>query len=295
MRITICKLAMASKVAQTQYPELKEFVLSNVHKTGTNLGRGAFGVVEELAVGRTLCAGKKLHAVLLDVHNEGIQRTIKRFIAECKLMSKLRHPRIIQFMGLCFFDDSPYPMLVMEKLDIDLQTLLETRNNVPFVAVLHILKDIAEGLVHMHGQSPPVIHRDLTARNVLIVQGTLRAKIGDLGNALCMTDFATVTNSLSRIPGTLLYMPPEALEYGKKYDSMLDMFSFGHLALFAIIRDFPKEILPPTYHDEKGELKARSEVGRRQKYIEKLFATLTNDHVVTKMILQCLHNIPDRR
>ena len=289
---------MASKVVHPQYkdlPELKEFVLSNVHKTGTNLGRDAFGTVEELAVGRTLCAGKKLHAVLLEVQNEGIQRTIKRFIAECKLMSKLRHPRIVQFMGLCFFDDSPYPMLVMEKLDVDLQTLLETRDNVPFVAVLHILKDIAEGLIHMHGQSPPVIHRDLTARNVLIIQGSLRAKIGDLGNALCMTDFAAVTNSLSRIPGTLLYMPPEALEYGKKYDSMLDMFSFGHLALFAMIQEFPKELLPSTFYDERGVFRARNEAGRREKYIEKLVAKLTSNHVVTKMIIQCLHNVPERR
>jgi serine/threonine protein kinase len=289
---------MASKKAQMQYtdlPELKEFVLSNVHKTGTSLGRGAFGTVEELAVGRTLCAGKKLHAVLLDAHNEGVQRTIKRFITECKLMSKLRHPRIVQFMGLCFFDDSPYPMLVMEKLDVDLQTLLETRNNVPFVAVLHILQDIAEGLVHMHGQSPPVIHRDLTARNVLIIQGSLRAKIGDLGNALCMSDLATVTNSLSRIPGTLLYMPPEAFEYAKKYDSMLDMFSFGHLALFAMIQEFPRELLAPNFYDEKGELKARNEVGRRGKYIEKLVAKLTKNHVVTKMIIQCLHNVPEKR
>ena len=290
---------MASKMAQKHYkdfPELKEFVLSNVHKTGTNLGRGAFGTVEELAVGRTLCAGKKLHAVLLDAHNEGIQRTIKRFITECKLMSRLRHPRIVQFMGLCFFDDSPYPMLIMEKLDVDLQTLLETQNNVPFVAVLHILQDIAEGLTHMHGHSPPVIHRDLTARNILIIQGSLRAKIGDLGNALCMTDLATVTNSLSRIPGTLLYMPPEAFEYGRpKYDSMLDMFSFGHLALFAMIQEFPKELLPSTFYDEKGVLRARNEVGRREKYIEKLVAKLTNNHVVTKMIIQCLHNAPDKR
>ena len=296
--IIIHSSVMASRIAQMQYtdiPELKDYVLPNVHKTGTSLGRGAFGTVEELAVGRTLCAGKKLHAALLDAHNEGIQRTIKRFITECKLMSKLRHPRIVQFMGLCFFDDSPYPMLVMEKLDVDFQTLLETSNNIPFVAVLNILQDITEGLVHMHGQSPPIIHRDLTARNVLIIQGSLRAKIGDLGNALCMRDLLTVTNTLSRIPGTLLYMPPEAFEYAKKYNTMLDMFSFGHLALFAMIQEFPREILAPNFCDEKGELRARNEVGRRGKYIDKLIAKLTKDHVVTKMIIQCLHNVPERR
>ena len=64
---------MTTKVAQMQYsdiPELKKFILNDVHKTGTTLGRGAFGVVEELRMGGTLCAGKRLHAELLSVYNE---------------------------------------------------------------------------------------------------------------------------------------------------------------------------------------------------------------------------------
>lgn len=282
---------MASKLSQARYgdiPGLKGYnMLKNVRKTGNILGSGAFGIVEELTVGGTLCAGKKLHTQILDIH------TIDRFISECKLMSKLRHPRIVQFMGLCFFDDSEHPTIVMEKLDVNLETLLETHQNIPFPLTLRILQDVAEALIYLHGQKPPIIHRDLTARNVLITKASMKAKVADLGNALCIADHAKLTNTLSQAPGTLPYMPPEALIYGPRYNSMLDMFSFGHLALFAVIQEFPKELLPPTYYDP--DLKARSEVERRGKYITKLYAKLTKDHAITKMILWCLHNKPEER
>ena len=282
-------------ISYKDVPELKEFFLEDVQRTGERLGSGAFGVVEELKVGGTLYAGKKLHATLLDAHNQGSDRMINRFICECKLMAKIRHPNIVQFMGLCMFDESVHPVLVMEKLDVNFEYILDTHKNVPLPLILRIFKDINKGLIHMHCQKPPIIHRDLTARNILINQASMSAKIADLGNAL-MIDPVKLSNTLSQAPGTLPYMPPEALQFKPTYDSTLDMFSFGHLALYAIIQVYPGDLLPPTYHDPSTEeIKGRSEVERREKYIRMLYAKLTEDHVVTKMILQCLHNMPERR
>ena len=289
-------MATARRKRYSEIPGLKEYILKDVRKTGTRLGSGAFGAVEELTVGGTLCAGKKLHAELVDARNEGIQRTIDRFVSECKLIWKIRHPRIVQFMGLCFFDDSDYPVLVMEKLDMNLEGVIESRENVPFPLILRILQDVTEGLIHLHENVPPIVHRDLTARNVLVNKASFRAKIADLGNALCMTDHAKLTNYLTQAPGTLCYMPPEALVHAPKYDSSLDMFSFGHLALYAVVQEYPKQLELATYYDQsKRRVEARSEVERRFKYIKKLYAKLTKDHVMTKIILQCLHNMPEER
>ena len=286
------------QVTQMDYravPDLNEFFLEDVHRTGKRLGAGAFGVVEELTVGGTLCAGKQLHAALLDAHDEGIDRMMSRLISECKLMSKVRHPNIVQFMGLCLFGESVHPVIVMEKVDVNMENVLETHSNLPLPLILRILKDITKGLIYMHGQKPPIIHRDLTARNVLINKASMNAKIADLGNAL-MVDPVKLTTTLSQAPGTLPYMPPEALLYRPNYDSMLDMFSFGHLALYAVIQTYPGDLLPPTYSDPlTEELRARSEVDRREKYIKMLLSKLTKDHVVTKIILQCLHNLPEKR
>ena len=210
-------------------------------------------------------------------------------------MSKMRHPRIVQFLGLCFFDDSLYPMLVMEKVSFSLETVLETHKDIPFPLILNILQDIAEGLIYLHSQRPPITHRDLTARNVLIDQRSFRAKISDLGNSrFCLADHTRFTITLTQAPRTISYMPPEAFVYKPSYDTKLDMFSFGHLALFAVLQEFPKDLEAAAYYED-GNIKLRNEVERRQKYIAKLNAKLTKDHVVTKMIYRCLHNFPKKR
>jgi serine/threonine protein kinase len=276
-------------------PELKELFLEKVQKTGIRLGCGAFGVVEELTVGSTHYAGKTLHSALLDAHNEGKDRIIERFISECKMVSQVRHPNIVQFMGLCLFRNSIHPSIVMEKLDLSLENVLEAYCNLPLPLIVRILKDIVKGLIYLHGKSPPIVHCDLTARNVLVNKASMFAKIADLGNAL-MIDPAQLSNTLSQTPGTLLYMPPEAILCKPKYDSMLDMFSFGHLGLFAATQKYPGNLLPPTYTDPSTEkLQARSEVERREEYISILVDKLSEDHAVTKVIFQCLHNSPEKR
>ncbi|MCG8626162.1 MAG: hypothetical protein MJE68_29720, partial [Proteobacteria bacterium] len=100
---------------------------------------------------------------------------------------------------------------------------------------------------------------------------------------------------LSKTPGTAFYMPPEALQDMPRYDTQLDVFSFGHLALYALVEEFPT-VLPSTYDDPvTRDLRARTEVERREKYIAKLYKRLTEEHTVTKMTIRCLHNLPEER
>ena len=39
-------------------------------------------------------------------------RNLAQFVRECQLMSTLRHPNIVQFLGVCFFPGSRLPALV---------------------------------------------------------------------------------------------------------------------------------------------------------------------------------------
>ena len=97
-------------------------------------------------------------------------------------MSNLRHPNITQFMGVCFLPDCQLPVLVMEKLDGNLDDLLETVPNIPLVLKRSMLEDVARGLQYLHQRNPKIIHRDLTAKNVLLTSSFV-AKITDLGNS----------------------------------------------------------------------------------------------------------------
>lgn len=190
--------------------DLREFLIENAVATGKKLGTGAYGEVLELLVdGTVLCAGKQLHAVLVDPLNIGTQASIARFSSECSLMSQVDHCNIVQFMGVCFVEPSAHPLLVMEKLDASLDEVLEKQAGIPHPLILSILLDITSGLVYLHEFTPPIVHRDLTARNVLLKYPTLQAKIADLGNAM-MVDPSKL-RMLSKAPGTTSYMPPEAL------------------------------------------------------------------------------------
>ena len=166
---------------------------------------------------------------------------------------------------------------------------------VPYSLKRSILLDISRGLFYLHGHSPPIIHRDLTARNILFTPSML-AKIADLGNAR-MVEPHKLNKTMSTAPGTLVYMPPEAIGVRPKYDAKLDMFSFGHLSLYTAIKEFPDDLLPSTYPDpsDPDNLKARSEVQRREPFMMKLYKEFGKEHPLVKLIRQCLHNAAECR
>lgn len=274
--------------------DLRKFILHNVERTGVKLGVGSFGSVEEVKMSGTLFAGKIWHENLLDARNEGVNNMVQRFVKECELMSQVRHPNIVQFIGICFLQNSAYPVLVMERLHTSLDDLLGTRQNLRLGLKLHILLDISRGMVHLHSMQPPIVHRDLTTCNVLLNNDSLNAKIADLGNAR-MIQPGKWSKTLSNNPGTQVYMPPEASGIKPVYDSSLDVFSFGHLALYTITENFPCNLLPPTYHDKSYHLFPRSELERRSQYMDILCSKIGKTHTLVNLVKQCLNNIPDLR
>ena len=179
-----------------------------------------------------MCAGKTIHEALLDAEKFGAGNISQKYIQECQLMAGLRHPNITQFLGLCFLPPATLPVLVTEKLEGSLDDLLETTPNIPLALKRSILEDVARGLLYLHRRDPPIIHRDLTARNVLLTS-SFAAKITDLGNSRIVNlQPGQLARSLTQMPGTLAYMPPEAMSMASQYGPSLDIFSFGHLGLF---------------------------------------------------------------
>ena len=173
-------------------------------------------------------------------------------------MSRLRHPHIVQFLGVCEFPGSDTPALVTELLLADLHSLLLPRTResgrprVPRDFKRSILRDVARGLLFLHLQSPPIIHRDLTATNVLL-NSAMVAKIADLGVARLIPEAAGA--HMTTRPGNAVYMPPEA--EGSDYDESLDIFSFGVLCLFTLTQTFPQPL--PVKYREDGESFSRTE------------------------------------
>lgn len=283
-------------------PQLQPYIKRNIAPTGVQLGKGAFGHVVELKMyGGANCAGKKIHETFLDPQNLGVEHVVDKFVTECELMSKLHHPNIVHFYGITFLPDSVSPILVMEKLEKSLDDFIETTSakDMSLFLRLSILHDVAKGLVYLHSYQPsaPIVHRDLTARNVLLTI-TKEAKIADLGNSRIINT-TSLSKSLSQTPGTLVYMPQEALGKPAVYGTSLDIFSFGHLSLYVLSHRFPCELLRHNYNDPQSnppnKLCARSEVERRLIYFEDIETNRMIPANLIAFIKQCLDNMPDCR
>ena len=224
----------ARRQALRNDPQLQRYIIPNVLLTGRQLGVGSYGSVEELEINSLICAGKRIHEMLIEPGNAGLQNIVRKYVEECRLLSDLRHPHIVQFLGVCFLPDSSLPVLVMERLLMSLDDLLENTPDIPLTLKRSMLADVSKGLVYLHNHSSPIIHRDLSAKNVLL-NSAMAAKISDLGNSRIIDlQPGQLARTLSHLPGTLVYMAPEAFDVISRYGPRLDIFSFGHLALFTI-------------------------------------------------------------
>ena len=214
-------------------------MLSNVRLTGTRIGAGAYGSVEEVEIPGAVCAANMTHDIFQDrseIPEEDLRRSSTQFVKECQLMSTLRHPHIVQFLGVCFLPGSRLPELVMELLLTSLHDLLgnsELPSDVPkpfFPLGLKrsILQDMARGLTYLHDRSLPIIHSDMSAKNVLL-NTAMVAKIADLGVARIVPRMMAAA-TMTKAPGAFIYMPPVALEAisedeenSSKYDASIDL------------------------------------------------------------------------
>ena len=186
----------------------------------------------------------------------------------------------------------------MEKLSTSLDDLLEKHKEIPLDVKYSILVDVSRGLVYLHCRDPAIAHRDLTARNILLDLG-LTAKIADLGVARMVNlRPGQVAATMTRAPGNIIYMPPEAVEEegAARYNTAIDMFSFGNVALFTLTQVFMENIKPATFHDPTTrKLVARSEIERREEYMQLMYRDLGQQHPLVQMTLNCLEYLAKDR
>ena len=279
----------AHPLQKALFKELKPFS-KNVHSTGTSLGAGAHGEVIEVICGSQKLAAKSFHKM----GTQDADTYVQTFCRMVVTLLKLQHQNILKYEGICFLsEEQQIPSLLMERMSISLHsylTLPENKECISLVCKAAILRDVANGLNFLHSQTPAIIHRDLTATNVLL-DDKLTAKIADFGNArvVDLNPLATPQSITSHL-GTTLYMPPETLQYSKtsEFSAKLDVFSFGHLTLFTIVQE-DICVLAPTYTDQ-GKLKPRSEVERRVEHVTVAQQMLGDHHLLNNIATQCLDN-----
>ena len=220
---------------------------------------------------------------------------IRSFNHECVTWGKLKHPHIVPLLGLFQTETSTLPLLVMERMDVSLTTLLgdcKARDKrLSLQQKVSILLQVSSGLAYLHQWDPPAVHGDLSASNVLIALATLTAKISDFGIARSLQ-----FPSPNVIPHTSqLYSPPEVLEPAleESLTAEVDTFSYGVLIIHVINLQLSKLLPSRMKQPSKKGLISLTEFERRRNDLE-LFSDRESS-LFMDLIEKCLEFESDDR
>ena len=243
------------------------------------LGIGSYGKVCKAECDGLLCAAKVIHETLFDPTAQQLiapQREhrlpMRRFEQECQFLSTIRHPNIIQYLGMYQDPDTHLPVLLMELMDDSLTHFLESSPQpIPYHIQVNICHDITLALSFLHSNG--IVHRDLSSNNVLMI-GNIQAKVTDFGMARLGDINPQATHlTFTMCPGTEVYMPPEAVKDKPVYTKKIDCFSFGVITVQIMTRLFPQpgDRRKEVEIENVGILEKRiSEHERRRNHIVKI-------------------------
>ncbi|CEG43348.1 RxLR-like protein [Plasmopara halstedii] len=169
--------------------------------------------------------GQHVAIKMLQPEHRKSMKCLNSFLEEVKLMSILEHPRIVHFVGVAWDSLSDLCLLTTFMEGGDLRALLESyeSQNMPVgydVTKVTIALHIAHALTYLHSFDPPVLHRDLKSKNILL-SDTLDARLSDFG-----VSRENAESTMTAGVGTSHWMAPEMM-LGERYDDKADVFSMG--------------------------------------------------------------------
>ena len=260
-----------------------------IEKTEANaLGIGSYGAVYRAKIGQLPCAAKILHPTLFHVGDPGSDRIRTLFERECRVLRRIRHPHVIQYIKSFQDEASQLPILLMELMDESLTHYLESLPTpVPHHIQLNISHDVALALEFLH--SIGVLHRDLSGNNVLLIAGK-RAKVTDFGMAKILDGNVHMTPA-TFCPGTMAYMPPEAFHVEPKYTEKLDCFSAGVVYLQILTRKFPNpgDRVRPVFNDARYPTGIEVRIPERERRHDDI-VLVSPDNPLLHIALDCIHD-----
>jgi serine/threonine-protein kinase len=158
---------------------------------------------------------------------------LEQFENEARILRQLDHPQIVKLVDYFVEDHRAY--LVLEHIDgKSLQKIVEEKGPLPEGEVVSLAKQMCKILEHLHGLSPPVVHRDFTPDNLILSSN----------GVLKLIDFNVAQQQESTTSGTVVgkqaYLPPE--QFRGMPTSQSDIYSMGATLHFLLTGQEPEPI-----------------------------------------------------
>eukprot|EP00924_Labyrinthula_sp_SR-Ha-C_P002833 augustus_masked-scaffold_13-processed-gene-8.16-mRNA-1 protein AED:0.87 eAED:0.87 QI:0/-1/0/1/-1/1/1/0/768 len=252
----------------------------------TVTGRGATGEVFKTIYLDSLVAFKLIGAAQFN------QDTVKEFLTELRMLSRLRHPNVVQLMGVVVERKNSLLGFLMELMEKgSLRNVLsaesKTANGSIQTATFNWLDpkckfalDICRGMTFLHENN--IIHRDLKTENIL-VSATLTCKISDFATSKKLEEGEQYCRT---VIGTPFWRAPEMLRK-EPYTEKIDVFSFATMLLEIHIEQDPFHDMTPI-----DQLEFPHQVKKRGFCLD---VPLDIPFEVGKLISECGNLNPDER
>lgn len=207
--------------------DLSDIYIQNI------IGRGAAGEIYKVIYTDSFVALKCINVTAL---NQGME---KEFMAELYMLNTLRHPNIVQLMGVVLAEKNNLFGFLMELMDRgSLRAILRTnreyqkkakavesdRNRFSWLdPKCKFALDICRGMIYLHEKR--IVHRDFKTENIL-VSSTLTCKISDFATSKKLEE----DDHCSTLIGTPFWRAPEMIRK-ERYTEKVDVFSFALILL----------------------------------------------------------------
>jgi serine/threonine protein kinase len=242
------------------------------------IGEGAYGVIYLVKWRGTEVAAKTIRSSIA-----ANQKVKNSFLKELGLWQRLRHPNIVQFLGVL---KHPSRLIFLTEYlrNGSLYDILKKKGRLdPLTAVAYAL-DIARGMNYLHQHRPhPIIHRDLTPRNVLQDEAG-RLKVIDFGLSKLSQEKDTQGYKMTGGTGSYRYMAPEVYRR-ESYGKSVDVFSFA-LIVHEMLQGRPS-----------NRAETPEQVADKRAYEDSRPPLSSNIYPgpIKKLLRECWHKNPDCR
>jgi eukaryotic-like serine/threonine-protein kinase len=210
-------------------------LLAGRYKAINVLGRGAMG---DVYLARHVRAGRIVALKVVSADYASDHRICERVRAEAQACSAARHPNIVEVYDAGELEDGR-PYVAMEYLEgRRLLDLFEAEGPLPIARACRIMLDVTRAIAAAHKVG--IIHRDLKAENVMLVQrdGVEVVKVLDFGIAAAVAREGGRATMPGIGIGTPEYMAPEQV-YGADPTPRFDLYALGVLMYEALTGTLP--------------------------------------------------------